>query len=271
MHKQKNKSGFTLVELLVVVSIIALLVSILMPALGKARAQAKNIMCKTNIRSLQTGTILYTMDNNDKMMPQSVSNTYGVWGNLWIEGIASYCEDVDEIRHCPNTRPGTSSGHAPGTAKRSWRWGGYIDSSGTTRTIGGSYAINGWFYNYSNYTPPTTPPDFQSMIYKNISNTGSSPALIPFFSDSAWVDVWPVDGEVCSADLNLSEPDVWSTSTYESIEKLLMNRHGRRTNISFLDGHQESVDLERVWSLKWNKKFIPQGIMYRANGDTVYP
>jgi len=61
MVKQK---GFTLVELLVVIAIIALLMSILMPALGRARQQAKDALCKSNLHQWCTVMTMYTGDNN---------------------------------------------------------------------------------------------------------------------------------------------------------------------------------------------------------------
>lgn len=62
---KSSNSGFTLVELLVVISIIALLLSIMMPALNKARSQAKDIMCVSNVKSLFTGIYAYSAANND--------------------------------------------------------------------------------------------------------------------------------------------------------------------------------------------------------------
>jgi prepilin-type N-terminal cleavage/methylation domain-containing protein/prepilin-type processing-associated H-X9-DG protein len=58
----KNK-GFTLVELLVVIAIIALLLSILMPALNKVRAQASLIVCRSNVKQIATGSLLWSNDN----------------------------------------------------------------------------------------------------------------------------------------------------------------------------------------------------------------
>ncbi len=68
------KKGFTLIELLVVMSIIALLVSILMPALGRAKEQAKTLVCDTNLKQLVLGWTLYGADNDD-LMPGSWNNT----------------------------------------------------------------------------------------------------------------------------------------------------------------------------------------------------
>ncbi len=57
--------NFTLIELLVVVSIIAILASLLLPALNKARNQAKTIKCVNSIKTLSSAFMQYTLDNGD--------------------------------------------------------------------------------------------------------------------------------------------------------------------------------------------------------------
>ena len=59
----RNAKGFTLVELLVVIGIIALLIGILIPTLSKAQQQAKVTACMSNMRQLAQGWIMYTNDN----------------------------------------------------------------------------------------------------------------------------------------------------------------------------------------------------------------
>jgi prepilin-type N-terminal cleavage/methylation domain-containing protein len=63
-RQSNTHRGFTLVELLVVIGIIAVLMAILLPALSKARAAANRTACMSNIRQLYTGILLYTNANN---------------------------------------------------------------------------------------------------------------------------------------------------------------------------------------------------------------
>ena len=60
-----SKKAFTLVELLVTISIIALLMAILMPSLSKARGQAKRIFCLNNLRQMVIAATNYTLSNDD--------------------------------------------------------------------------------------------------------------------------------------------------------------------------------------------------------------
>ncbi len=96
-HRQaiKSRRGFTLVELLVVIGIIALLISILLPALTKARRQANTIACALNLRQILMAMQIYVSQNNGYI--PGGPNTTGAF--LFIptpnDGYPTFGGDVD--------------------------------------------------------------------------------------------------------------------------------------------------------------------------------
>jgi prepilin-type N-terminal cleavage/methylation domain-containing protein/prepilin-type processing-associated H-X9-DG protein len=76
MSNRRTSRGFTLVELLVVIGIIALLISVLLPALGKARQQANLVQCQSNMRTIGQMISIYVAENNGWLPPSWSSKNY---------------------------------------------------------------------------------------------------------------------------------------------------------------------------------------------------
>ncbi len=138
--KSQRTSGFTLIEVLVVVAIIALLVSILIPTLNEARRQARRAVCGSNLH--QIGVALLTYRETHKQFPHQVLTEYDVatargnattfWPLSVHSAIARYVGKANKVRpnevfYCPTVRendrgadadrietlPGAADGDAP--------------------------------------------------------------------------------------------------------------------------------------------------------------
>ncbi|MEQ8769690.1 MAG: prepilin-type N-terminal cleavage/methylation domain-containing protein [Phycisphaerales bacterium] len=81
MPKKAFHRGFTLIELLVVIAIIALLIGILLPALGQARNTARSIVCRSNMRSIGQFQSQYALENNDLLSSATTNLAPYKWGS----------------------------------------------------------------------------------------------------------------------------------------------------------------------------------------------
>jgi prepilin-type N-terminal cleavage/methylation domain-containing protein len=80
----KTRNAFTLVELLVVISIIALLLSVMLPALSKARGQAQSVVCRSNLKQMAFAATLWSVDHDGWAPPDSwrfpaLTNPAAIW------------------------------------------------------------------------------------------------------------------------------------------------------------------------------------------------
>lgn len=121
------KKHFTLIELLVVIAIIAILASLLLPALGTAREKAKIVACISNMRQNMTALLLYATDNDNRYFDSDPLHSYGFsakrfkndWSNYdyrrfilpYFAGDKDFAtaiaDDVDDLPtwRCPATNP----------------------------------------------------------------------------------------------------------------------------------------------------------------------
>jgi prepilin-type N-terminal cleavage/methylation domain-containing protein/prepilin-type processing-associated H-X9-DG protein len=142
--------AFTLIELLVVIAIIGVLIAILLPALGGARANAKGLTCGSTLRGVGQGLVLYAHENRDCVVPsynmqgtQSTGYPFDGWGPILDAGGYMQGASQDQLRGspfvCPEARdvPGVltgQTGNDPDNPKGWMQWPTTREGNGFTPT-----------------------------------------------------------------------------------------------------------------------------------------
>lgn len=258
---RRRSAGFTLVELLVVISIIAILASLLLPALARAKIKARSVASLSNLRQLSLGMTLYRDDHDARFPGHSLSAVAGQARVRWADLIYPYMQNV-EVYLSPGLGPEERAFMIKPFAHTA---PGGVETPGLTRYYGG-YGFN-YQYLGNTRTPGGVAPFHASetsilatantVVLGDTKGARKGSATLPYGADGSGVYV--IDPPLGSQSLGSNGSRKSSASPgagnayYEggndgsdAHRATPAERNGGRVNLVMVDGHAVAMNLDEL-------------------------
>jgi prepilin-type processing-associated H-X9-DG protein/prepilin-type N-terminal cleavage/methylation domain-containing protein len=253
-----RKSAFSLIELLVVIAVITILASLLLPALSKAKSQARSAICVSNVRQWGMGFRMYVDDHPDVPFFEDMVNwpvlveTYT--GRKYLREGSAIRADANGIRACPESKSlRTRTGTRPAESHS------YNYNLHATQRLRSQSVLNPGPLNLFTGNGVASPSDLIVMgdgllrTYPDPPRVFLHPAPLSPVSIEAQA-LWPEFG-LAPAQRD-PEQEHWLRYT--------KRRHGGRFNILFADGHIEKLSIPQLFDVRqdsvlrrWNRDNLP--------------
>ncbi len=254
-----HPDAFTLIELLVVIAVLVLLMALLLPALSRARKQARAVVCQGRLRQFGLLCAVYAHEDagaeQGTLADGTVRAGLGIWHILWRSRMIT----DPALRLCPSADRPVDGDPVPwGGTHHSFPLGALAPPPMESHVIGyASYGVNGW--TYPNPGGQWNVPPWRSVDVKGASR-------IPAFFDCAMPEGAihhldpPPEYEYAQAP-DCRYPDIVSV--------VCMDRHHAGVNMLMLDWSVRKVGLKELWTLQWHRDYDTAGPWTKAGGVTA--
>lgn len=277
----RRRIGFTLMELLVVIAVIALLMAVLLPALQRVKRQARSVVCQSNLKQWGTIFAMYTGDNEGRLPKQKYYTL--ATPEHWIYALRDYSTGSEGISCCPmatklanpttqrnsdmSTLITQNARQITGGTFLAWGKLGFRIEGIYTPNYYGSYGMNNWLAvprkNASFVIGCSSGMEAHENSFWLTGNVGGQ-ADIPTFLDSWWWCGWAKDTD--TPPWYDGDKDSFPCACRNSMRRFCIDRHDGSVNAAFLDSSVRKIGLKQLWTLRWHRKFNVANAWTRAGG-----